>query len=174
MAIKRFDPENVKSSYMSSGAGPIYRDTMPPFRLESDYGGERSYAEKMRILAHDRRADPLTGELRTGGYPIDFSTASGWEEGPMGIDPSRIDDMDYVRRKSDEYDRLAYGRDAFESAYRTPSVERRMDPYTGEMVDMSVGLRSGDGKMWSRGKLLEPTTEEEYYAMMPESGYYYG
>jgi hypothetical protein len=47
-----------------------------------------------------------------------------------------------------------------------------MDSYTGEMVDMPVGLRSGDGRMWSRGKLLEPTTEEEYMAIYePEKLY---
>jgi len=172
MAIRRFDPGSIKASYMGGGAGPVYRDTSPPFRLEDDYSGARGYEDKMRIRAHERRADPLTGEPRPGSYPIDFSSASGWEEGLAGIDPTKMDDIDYMRRKTDEYDRLAYERDAFESAYRTPSTEKRMDAYTGEMVEMPIGMRSGDGRMWSRGELWEPTTEEEYLAMMPERGYY--
>ena len=91
----------------------------------------------------------------------------------MGIDPSRMDDMDYVRRKSDAYDRLAYGRDAFESAYRTPSVERRMDPYTGEMVDMPIRTPS-TGETWSMGELMEPTTEEDYLASEAAKELYMG
>ena len=170
MAIRRFDPGSVKASTPTSEM--VYRDTSPPFRLEDDYMGTRGREDKARIRAHERRLDPLTGLPRGGSYPVDFTTASGWDEGPAGIDPTKMDDIDYVRRKMDEHDRLAYEKDAFESAYRTPSIEKRMDSYTGEMVDMPVGLRSGDGRMWSRGKLLEPTTEEEYMAMMPERGYY--
>jgi hypothetical protein len=170
MAIRRFDPGSVKASTPVSDA--LYRDTSPPFRLEDDYMGTRGYEDKARIRAHERRLDPLTGEPREGSYPVDFTTASGWDEGPAGIDPTKMDDIDYVLGKTAEHDRLAYERDAFESAYRTPSIEKRMDSYTGEMVDMPVGLRSGDGRMWSRGKLLEPTTEEEYMAIYePEKLY---
>tara|TARA_R100001244_G_scaffold108184_1_gene80079 strand:- start:87 stop:1088 length:1002 start_codon:yes stop_codon:yes gene_type:complete len=145
MAIRRFDPGSVKASTPMSDV--LYRDTSPPFRLEDDYSGTLGRKDKERIMAHARRADPLTGEPRSGSYPIDFTTASGWDEGGMGMDPSKMGDIDYVRELDK---RLMAMPDTVEDPYRSPLTEKRMDSYTGEMVDMPIR------------ESMEPTTEEEY------------
>jgi len=183
MAIRRWDTGSQKASNIQSGS-PVYHDTSPPFREYDDYMGTEGRAAKERILAHSRRADPLTGELRTGsGHGVDFSTASGRPEGPGGMDPYKMSsEPDYGIKHMESMlagepdssgDPYAYAPDAFETAYREPSIEKRADSFfPGEMVEMP-GIREGDGRMWSgaTGELMTPKTSEELEAESKYMGY---
>tara|TARA_R110002167_G_scaffold338668_1_gene546331 strand:+ start:70 stop:495 length:426 start_codon:yes stop_codon:yes gene_type:complete len=90
------------------------------------------------------------------GPPLD------WDPRGLEVDESSIGPRKTMRgtgfpAEDAPFDDYAMMPMPYESA---PEPDFRSDAYTGAMTKMP-GLRAGDGRMWSRGKLLEPDTPHD-------------